>query len=231
MATATTQTKSDPSTWPWPKGFDPQQESQLLQLANQNQLYGIPPQIIAYIQQAESGFGYNAGGVINSGGYGGYFGLGNNKTYNGGTATTALLHDTSAAGYAQQAHIAASAFATYMIPAGGDYVAAENLYQTGSTTSSANGAGIFEQYIGKNASGVQTGGTGAAGQALNAAGNVISDVSAPFTFLQDVLGGFGIGWKAVLTIIGGILLIGVGVLIMFRKPIEQVAPAAAMAAA
>lgn len=49
------------------------------------------------------------------------------------------------------------------------------------------------------------------------------------TLVNDLLHGFGIGWKAVLTIIGGILLIGVAILIMFRKEAARGAEAAVMA--
>lgn len=51
------------------------------------------------------------------------------------------------------------------------------------------------------------------------------------TFFSDILGGFGIGWKAVLTIIGGILLIGVALILLFRKQESKVIVAAPAAAA
>lgn len=54
-------------------------------------------------------------------------------------------------------------------------------------------------------------------------------LSALGTFVGDLLSGFGIGWKAVLTIIGGILLIGVGVLVIFRRQTAQVAESTALA--
>lgn len=47
-------------------------------------------------------------------------------------------------------------------------------------------------------------------------------------FFNDILGGFGIGWKGVLTIIGGILLIAVGAFFLFRHQIEQTAETAAI---
>lgn len=186
--------------WPWPKNFDPQQQQQLIDLSNNGQLSGIPPQIIAYMQQAESGMGYSAGGAINSAGYGGYFGLGNNKTYNAGTATTAILHGTDPLSYAAQAIIAASAFAAYMIPAGGDYIAAENIYQTGQPNSSANGAGIFESYgLSHSTSGVQDLPNNV--QALGAvAGQAASSAGSSITSSADALaqgGWFGLlGWLA-----------------------------------
>jgi Transglycosylase-like domain len=57
----------------------------------------------------------------------------------------------------------------------------------------------------------------------------VDPLTALGTFVGDLLGGFGIGWKAVLTIIGGILLIGVGLLIAFRHQAGQAASVAAMA--
>jgi hypothetical protein len=66
-------------------------------------------------------------------------------------------------------------------------------------------------------------------------GTSAPDISTPWSYLnqliQDIGSGFGIGWKAVLTIIGGILLIGVGILIVLRKQEKQVIAAAPMAAA
>lgn len=66
-------------------------------------------------------------------------------------------------------------------------------------------------------------------------GTSAPDISTPWSFLNqlisDIGGGFGIGWKAVLTIIGGILLIGVGLIVAFRHQEGQVIAAAPMAAA
>lgn len=70
-------------------------------------------------------------------------------------------------------------------------------------------------------------GAGQAGQATPGL-----DISTPWswlnTLISDVIGGFGIGWKAVLTIIGGILLIGVALFIFFRRQTAKVAEAAAV---
>lgn len=46
--------------------------------------------------------------------------------------------------------------------------------------------------------------------------------------INDLLGGFGIGWKAVLTIIGGILLIGLGAMFLFRHQAVKAAEVAAI---
>lgn len=51
------------------------------------------------------------------------------------------------------------------------------------------------------------------------------------TLFKDLLDGFGIGWKAVLTIIGGILLIGVALIVMFHKQEGKAIAAVPMAAA
>lgn len=65
----------------------------------------------------------------------------------------------------------------------------------------------------------------------SAPGKLFSGIDAVGNFFNKLVSGFGIGWKAILTIIGGALLILIGLLIMFRHQAEQVAPAAAMAAA
>jgi hypothetical protein len=69
---------------------------------------------------------------------------------------------------------------------------------------------------------------GAGAAAEGAASTAATDAELPFKFLGDVIGGFGIGWKAVLTIIGGILLIGVGIIIAFRHQAGEAASIAAI---
>lgn len=235
MAIATPTAGGKPVTLAWPKGFDPNQQAQLEQLSQQGLLSNIPPQIIAYIQQAESSFGYNAGGVINSSGFGGYFGLAKSQKYPAGSTTPALLHDTSPTGYAQQAIIAASAFASYLNANNGDFIAAENTYQTGKASGSGNGAGIFEQYginpsdlgvtpanpfpgpIGAIA-GLATGGT-----SVPNVPNPITGVDSFFTALGN---GFGLGWGGILTIVLGGLMIIVGIVFIFRKEAVKIGEAA-----
>jgi hypothetical protein len=39
------------------------------------------------------------------------------------------------------------------------------------------------------------------------------------TLIDDLLGGFGKGWKAILTIIGGVLLIGVAIVLISRRQV------------
>jgi hypothetical protein len=122
----------------------PAWEIQSLQnLAAKGQLYGIPPQIIAYIDSAESS-GNTGGSSRSSTGYGGWFGLKDNTAYPGGTLTSAQLNDTTPAGFALQAQIAASEFASLLTKNGGNPLKAEQAYQ-GSTT--GDGTKIFEKYV------------------------------------------------------------------------------------
>lgn len=234
---ATVQQGTQKLTLAWPKGFDPQQQQLLQSLSDQGKLSGVPPQIIAYIQQAESGFGFNAGGAINSSNFGGYFGLANNTKYPAGSTSTALLKSTSPDSYTYQAQIAASSFAADLQTSNGDLIGAENIYQTGKQYNSANGAGIFQQY------GITPGEAGGVvpasptplgpfGGGVNVGGGVgnLGWTDAIGAAFNALLGGFGIGWKAVLTIIGGILLVGVGILLVFRKPEAKALEAGAMAA-
>ena len=64
------------------------ENQQLNQLYQSGQLYGVDPQILAGIDQAESS---GQGGSINPQGYGGFFGLGANSTYPGGQSSPGLL--------------------------------------------------------------------------------------------------------------------------------------------
>jgi hypothetical protein len=118
--------------------------NQLQSLASSNQLYGVDPLYLAVIVQEESA---GVGGGINPSGYGGFFGLGANDTYPGGTVSTATLQSTSQQSFTQQAQIAASAFASYLQGAGGNPVAAEQYYQTGSYSGKqSSGAALMSQY-------------------------------------------------------------------------------------
>ncbi|HXQ58449.1 MAG TPA: hypothetical protein VN799_00075 [Acidimicrobiales bacterium] len=123
------------------------QITSLQQLAAQGKLYGIPPQIIAVIADAEEP--HNGGGVgINSSGYGGYFGLGT-SAYPGGSVTTAQLNDPSPASFAAQAQVAASLFASLLSKNNNNPVAAEQAYQTGSAGGTpGEGAKLMSQYVG-----------------------------------------------------------------------------------
>lgn len=102
--------------------------AQLNDLAAAGDLYGLPPIVPAAIDQAESS---GQGGAINTSGYGGYFGLGANTSYPGGSTTTALLESTTPAAFDAQAELAASEYASLLAKTGGDTAAAERAYQGG----------------------------------------------------------------------------------------------------
>lgn len=127
------------------------QITQLQQLSANNQLSGLPPQLLAVIVQEESG---GQGGGINPSGDGGYFGLQQSATYPGGNTTPGLLRDTSVSSFSTQAQIAASAFAGYLATTGGNLLNAEQIYQTGQPISSGNppsgGTQLVAQYFGSS---------------------------------------------------------------------------------
>ncbi len=100
----------------------------LQQLAANNQLSGVPPDVLAAIVQAESS---GQGGSINSAGYGGWFGLGQNSTYPTGASSAGLLSDPSQASFEAQAQLAAGEFASLLQAANGDVYTAEGYYQQG----------------------------------------------------------------------------------------------------
>jgi hypothetical protein len=134
------------------------QQSELEQLAAQGQLSGVNPLVLGVIDKEESA---GQGGGINPQGYGGFFGLGADKTYAGGTSTSAMLGDPGQASFAAQAKIAASAFATYLGLEGGDPIKAEEYYQTGSASGPTQGSDLLNQYL--NGAPASSGSSGAAG--------------------------------------------------------------------
>lgn len=93
------------------------QQQQLNQLSAQGLLSGVNPLVLSGIEQNESGF-ENAGAGINSSGYGGYYGLGENSTYGFGghsfTESPALLDSNSQAAYIQQSEAAAAEVASLL---------------------------------------------------------------------------------------------------------------------
>jgi hypothetical protein len=120
----------------WPTIPVPAWEQQDLErLAQSNELSGVDPQVLAVMDQAESS---GEGGGINSAGYGGFFGLGANKTYPGGESTSTMLSDPSEASFISQAKIAASAFASYWT---GNVETTENVYQSGQPNPGSLGEG------------------------------------------------------------------------------------------
>lgn len=231
-----TQTPATDFTGAYPSGLPAQYQQELEALSQANKLSGLPPQILAYIMQAESGPSYEGGGW--NGKAGGWFGL---EPGDGGITQAEITSQTT---FDQQAQIAASIYATGLSKAAGNPIEAENYYQTGVLTTAANGAKIFEQYGLQDLVGaLSSTGAGAAGSVVPASPtplgplgsgvNVGGNVSLGWAtdldnLLQDIAGGFGIGWKAVLSIIGGIMLVGVGLMILLRH--QEASAATALAA-
>lgn len=212
--------------------------TELNALSSAGKLSGIPPQVLGFIMEAESGPSYEGGGW--NGKAGGWFGL---EPGDGGITQAQI---TSQSTFDQQAEIAASIYATGLQKANGNPIAAENYYQTGNLSSAANGAGIFESYGLQSLAGALTsiadaGGATPANPApgplgaiagLATGGTSVPNVN-PLSTWDDIAGaigsGFGIGWKAVLTIIIGGLLIIVGIYVIFHKQVNQAAEVAAVA--
>ena len=182
-------------------------KSLLEAMASSGQLGGVPPQLLSYIMQAESGPSYEGGGW--NGVAGGFFGL---EAGDGGLSQADITSQTT---FDQQAQAAAGIYATGLAKTGGNVVAAENYYQTGDTTKAANGAGIFSGYL-----------QGAIGDVLNTqlspAATVVGDVGTA-TGTDTTDGGGWIAevdtlldhvdsaawWKRVgLFVLGGALIVG-----------------------
>lgn len=132
----------------------------LQSLANQNKLSGLDPKILQVLDLEESG---GKGGGINSVGYGGFFGLGGTAKgkYSPQASSDALLHDTSQAGFEQQAVIAAQQFTSYMRQTNGDPILAEEIYQSGKTGTPTPGSKLLASLLGKT--GAITGSSGSPG--------------------------------------------------------------------
>jgi hypothetical protein len=124
------------------------QVAALEQLAAQNRLSGVPTWVLALIAKEESGF-EDAGAGINSSNYGGYFGLSANSV------PPSVLLTNSQASFEQQAPVAAAIFAQGLKLSGGNYVGAENYYQTGKVGSTSGGAKLFAQFLGGGLTGGQ----------------------------------------------------------------------------
>ena len=111
----------------------------LLHLSATGQLHGVPPAVIAAVQQAEApALGSTWG--INSEGYGGGFGVGAG-TNAGQVASASDLYDQEGTGYDAQAIAAADVFSNQLISNNGNVLAAEFAYQNGpNATPGAKGA-------------------------------------------------------------------------------------------
>jgi hypothetical protein len=122
------------------------QLTDLENLSSSGQLYGLSPTVVGSIDQAESS---GSGGGINSSGYGGWFGLGENSTYPGGTVSPALLESTSETSFIAQAKIAASEFAS-LLTKYGNPTSAEEAYQSGTPSGPTEGSNILDANLGTN---------------------------------------------------------------------------------
>lgn len=160
-------------------------------LAGENALFGVPPSVLAGIDQAESS---GSGGAINSSGYGGYFGLGAGHTYPGGSPPASLLDSTTPQAFATQAQIAASEFSSLLASQGGDIYAAERAYQGGGN----EGTNVFASLGIPSGPGQATGTAGSTpaqltsvgGDIYNAAGSVAGALGLPwFPSLSSILKG------------------------------------------
>jgi hypothetical protein len=204
------------------------ESQQLDALASANKLYGVPPDILGAIDQAESS---GSGGAINSSGYGGFFGLGAGGSYPAGTASAALLQDTSPAGFDTQAQLAASLFSQLLQSEGGNPYLAEAAYQIGGNNppsvlaayaKTGEGPSVFAQAGIPASVGAATSATGATAQttssvsgavgqaavgAIPAAGSALSIAGAlTGSWSKDAL---SIGLTIVFTLSGlGLIVVG-----------------------
>lgn len=130
------------TTGPWP-AIPSWQRNALDSLSGAGSLYGLSPRVLAVIDKEESG---GDGGGINATDYGGFFGENEAATYPGGTTTPSLLEATTPASFDTQAEIAASSYVEDLASTGGNYVSAEEVYQSGHAGALTPGAKLFETY-------------------------------------------------------------------------------------
>ncbi len=146
----------DIPAWEW---------TDLQTLSQDGDLSGINPVVLGSIDQAESS---GSGGGINPEGFGGWFGLSESGTYPGGQVTPQLLQGTDATSFEQQAEIAASAYNSYLTEAGGNPIAAEEIYQTGAAGGPTEGSQILQSNLGTASAGGGATTTSATTTGLNA---------------------------------------------------------------
>ena len=109
-------------------------------LGKHGDLHGVTPIAMSAVAKAEEPGTGNEG--VNSSGYGGFFGLATS------TAPASLLSTSSHAAFKKEAVLASRNYSNALYHEGGTYVKAENVYQTGSPTHSADGASIMRQSMG-----------------------------------------------------------------------------------
>lgn len=122
---------------PYPTNQPAWQQQELNNLANQGLLSGINPLVLSGILANESGF-ENAGAGINSSGYGGFYGLGQNSTYSYGgqsfTESPGILNDPGLSSFDQQSEAAAAEVASLLQSNNGNLQAALAQYTGGGPT-------------------------------------------------------------------------------------------------
>lgn len=119
---------------PWPSGMPPWESAELTKLSAAGQLSGVNPLVLAGIGQNESGWEVKGAG-INSSGYGGYYGLGQNSKYSyGGQSiqiTPAIDSTNSLASFDVQSEAAALEVRSLLSTYGGDLNKALSAYVSG----------------------------------------------------------------------------------------------------
>lgn len=175
----------------------------LNQLAAQNQLSGVPPVILGLIALEESGF-EKAGAGVNSSGYGGYFGLSTSSV------SASTLMQNSQESFMQQAPVAAKIYAQGLSAAGGNYIGAENYYQTGKVGSTSGGAKLFAQFLGGTYKGGSTSGSSSSSSSSSGCA-----WQGPFGWCILSNAGAGRFYGALLMGAGGLIgLVGLGLVVV-----------------
>jgi hypothetical protein len=219
----------------------PSWEIQELQtLGSQGQLSGVDPRILEGIDAEESG---GNPGSPNSAGYGGFFGLSPSTPYPGGVVGSGEGQSTLDE-FAHEATIAASAFASYMTEAGGSWVGAEQIYQSGHLGGSAPGVAVISDYLGANPP-AGTPGTPGAGATLASANAQQAGLNFnPFDLFGIPQSAASAVWSSVgpflakaMLVVAGLGIIGIGLYKTTdaggkaRQAAQEVPPEAAAAAA
>lgn len=126
---------------PWPSGMPPWEETELTQLSSAGKLSGLDPYVLAGIGENESGWEVRGAG-INSAGYGGYYGLGQNSKYSyqgQSIQITPAIDDTnSQASFDIQSEAAALEVQSLLAQYGGNLNEALSAYVSGGPNDTDN---------------------------------------------------------------------------------------------
>jgi hypothetical protein len=212
------------------------EQDDLSELAQENELSGINPEVLAVMDQAESS---GDPGAPNSSGYGGFFGLGAGKQYPAGSIPGSQMGTDTSGEFVEEAEVAASAFASYWT---GNVLTTENVYQTGSPNAggAAGTLGEGATYMNEELPTSITGSTTAPTPSTSSSS---TPATATTTGLgSDIVGSLlGVDWgtlegflvKAMLVLagIGLFIVAGYKATTPLRKDAEQAAGPLAMAAA